>query len=255
MGVFLRFRASDATRFLSILSQTRARAPRRHALGQRFPATPCCGAHRLRHGIAVQAMVHYDHWRFAGDPSTWSWPGSSPPDLIREPFDALSCPLFLCACGGGKGEARRGYPRRWGPRRMTRRGTLRGHAGKDSEGTMYSNVNLFIEGAWRPAIGGKTLSVLNPATGEEIGTVAHAEKADLDLALAAAQKGFETWRKVSAHERYRLMRKAADILRSRAGDIATLMTMEQGKPLAESKGETLGGADVIDWLAEEGGRT
>jgi len=119
---------------------------------------------------------------------------------------------------------------------------------------MYSNVNLFIDGAWRPAIGGKTLSVLNPATGEAIGTVAHAEKADLDLALAAAQKGFETWRKVSAHERYRLMRKAADILRSRAGDIATLMTMEQGKPLAESKGETLAGADVIDWFAEEARR-
>jgi succinate-semialdehyde dehydrogenase/glutarate-semialdehyde dehydrogenase len=119
---------------------------------------------------------------------------------------------------------------------------------------MYSNVNLFIDGAWRPAIGGKTLSVLNPATGEPIGTVAHAEKADLDLALAAAQKGFETWRKVSAHERYRAMRKAADILRSRAGDIATLMTLEQGKPLAESKGETLAGADVIDWFAEEARR-
>ena len=120
---------------------------------------------------------------------------------------------------------------------------------------MYSNVNLFIDGAWKPAVAGKTLSVLNPATGEPIGTVAHAEKADLDLALAAAQKGFETWRKVSAHERYRLMRKAADILRSRAGDIATLMTMEQGKPLAESKGETLAGADVIDWFAEEARRT
>src|SRR5499427_3800122 len=119
---------------------------------------------------------------------------------------------------------------------------------------MYSNVNLFIDGAWKPAVAGKTLSVLNPATGEPIGTVAHAEKADLDLALAAAQKGFETWRKVSAHERYRLMRKAADILRSRAGDIATMMTMEQGKPLAESKGETLAGADVIDWFAEEARR-
>ncbi len=119
---------------------------------------------------------------------------------------------------------------------------------------MYPNVNLFIDGAWRPAISGKMLPVLNPATGEEIGAVAHAEKADLDLALAAAQRGFETWRKVSAHERYRLMRRAADILRSRAGDIATVMTMEQGKPLAESKGETLAGADVIDWFAEEARR-
>src|SRR6202521_5496944 len=119
---------------------------------------------------------------------------------------------------------------------------------------MYSNVNLFIDGAWKPAASGKTLPVLNPATGEPIGTVAHAEKPDLDLALAAAQKGFEAWRKVSAHERYRAMRKAADILRSRADDIAAVMTMEQGKPLVEAKGETLAGADVIDWFAEEGRR-
>ena len=55
---------------------------------------------------------------------------------------------------------------------------------------MYPNVNLYIDGAWKPAASGKTLPVLNPATGEPIGTVAHAEKADLDPALAAAQKGF-----------------------------------------------------------------
>ncbi len=119
---------------------------------------------------------------------------------------------------------------------------------------MYSNVNLFIDGAWKPAVSGKTLPVLNPATEETIGTVAHAEQADLDLALAAAQKGFETWRRVSAHERYRLMRRAADIMRSRADEIATLMTMEQGKPLVEAKGETLVGAEVIDWFAEEARR-
>src|SRR6516165_3157087 len=119
---------------------------------------------------------------------------------------------------------------------------------------MYQNVNLFIDGAWKPAASGKTLTVLNPATAEPLGTVAHAEKADLDAALAAAQNGFEAWRKVPPHERYRLMRKAADILRGRATEIATLMTMEQGKPLVESKGEMLAGADVIDWFAEEARR-
>ena len=62
--------------------------------------------------------------------------------------------------------------------------------------TTYSDVQLFIDGAWRPAASGKTLSVLNPATGEEIGKVAHAEKADLDAALAAAQKGFAALRSV-----------------------------------------------------------
>jgi succinate-semialdehyde dehydrogenase/glutarate-semialdehyde dehydrogenase len=119
---------------------------------------------------------------------------------------------------------------------------------------MYAHIDLFIDGAWRPAAGGKTLTVLNPATGEAIGTVAHAETADLDAALAAAEKGFAAWRKVSAHDRYRLMRKAADILRGRADDVARLMTMEQGKPLAEAKGETLLGADVMDWFAEEARR-
>jgi succinate-semialdehyde dehydrogenase/glutarate-semialdehyde dehydrogenase len=71
---------------------------------------------------------------------------------------------------------------------------------------MYSDVQLFIDGAWRPAASGKTLSVLNPATGEQIGTVAHAEKADLDAALAAAEKGFAAWRKVSAYDRYKVLR-------------------------------------------------
>ena len=119
---------------------------------------------------------------------------------------------------------------------------------------MYSDVQLFIDGAWRPAASGKTISVLNPATGEQIGTVAHAEKADLDAALAAAEKGFAAWRKVSAYDRYKTLRKAAEILRANAAEIATKMTMEQGKPLVEAKGETLAGADVIDWFAEEARR-
>jgi succinate-semialdehyde dehydrogenase / glutarate-semialdehyde dehydrogenase len=119
---------------------------------------------------------------------------------------------------------------------------------------MYSDVQLFIDGTWRPAVSGKVLTVINPATGEAIGNVAHAEKADLDLALAAAQKGFAAWRKVPAFERYKVLRKAAEILRANANEIATKMTMEQGKPLVEAKGETLAGADVIDWFAEEARR-
>ena len=119
---------------------------------------------------------------------------------------------------------------------------------------MYSDVQLFIDGTWRPAVSGKVLTVVNPATGEAIGNVAHAEKADLDLALAAAQKGFAAWRKVSAYERYKVLRKAAEILRANANEIATKMTIEQGKPVVEAKGETLAGADVIDWFAEEARR-
>lgn len=119
---------------------------------------------------------------------------------------------------------------------------------------MYPNVQLFIDGAWMPAASKKTIPVVNPATGEPIGTVAHAEKADLDRALEAAAKGFQQWRKVSAYERSKVMRKAAQLLRERAEKIAPLLTMEQGKPVGEAKMEALSCADVIEWFAEEGRR-
>lgn len=116
----------------------------------------------------------------------------------------------------------------------------------------YPNTQLFIHGQWREAAAGETLAVFNPATGQEIGRVAHARKADLDLALEAAQKGFETWRDMPAITRSKIMRAAAALLRERAGETARLLTLEQGKPLAEAKGEVLAGADIIDWFADEG---
>jgi succinate-semialdehyde dehydrogenase/glutarate-semialdehyde dehydrogenase len=119
---------------------------------------------------------------------------------------------------------------------------------------MYSDVLLFIDGQWTKAAGGRTIPVVNPATGEPIGTVAHAAISDLDRALEAADKGFRIWRKISAFDRSKLMRKAADLLRQRVDTIAPLLTLEQGKPLGDSKGETLAGADVIDWFAEEARR-
>src|SRR5579872_6363563 len=122
------------------------------------------------------------------------------------------------------------------------------------ETAMYANVLLFIDGQWTKAAGGRSIPVVNPATGEPIGTVAHADKSDLDRALEAADKGFRQWRKVSAFDRSKVMRKAANILRERADAIAPLLTMEQGKPLGDSKGEALAGADVIDWFAEEARR-
>ncbi len=118
----------------------------------------------------------------------------------------------------------------------------------------YPNTQLFINGQWQDAADGRTLAVINPATGKEIGRVAQAGKADLDLALAAAQKGFETWRDMTAADRSKVMRRAADLMRQRAGDIGRLLTQEQGKPLAEAKGEAMAAADIIEWFAEEGFR-
>src|SRR5262245_28289805 len=119
---------------------------------------------------------------------------------------------------------------------------------------MYPDVLLCINGTWTKAADGRTLPVVNPATEEVIGSVAHAGRADLDLALDAAAKGFLAWRKISAYERSKVMRKAADLLRERAENVAQLMTQEQGKPIAQARLETGAGADIIDWMAEEGRR-
>jgi len=119
----------------------------------------------------------------------------------------------------------------------------------------YPDVLLHINGTWRPALDGRTAPIVNPATEETLGTFAHADIADLDLALQAAEKGFKTWRNVSAFERSKIMRRAAAILRERSETVARYMTLEQGKPLAEARGETLNGADIIEWFAEEARRT
>jgi succinate-semialdehyde dehydrogenase / glutarate-semialdehyde dehydrogenase len=118
----------------------------------------------------------------------------------------------------------------------------------------YPNIELYINGAWTAGASGRTLPVVNPATGQEIGTVAYAERADLDRALEAAEHGFKAWRKVSAFERAKVMRRAAGLFRERAEQVAPLLTMEQGKPLFEAKQEVLAGADIIDWFAEEARR-
>lgn len=119
---------------------------------------------------------------------------------------------------------------------------------------MYQDVLLHIGGKWRAATGGKTIDIVNPATEEVIGRLAHATRADLDEALDHAARGFAAWRGMSAYERSKLLRKTADILRERAENIARILTMEQGKPLAEARAEMAGAADVLDWFAEEGRR-
>jgi succinate-semialdehyde dehydrogenase/glutarate-semialdehyde dehydrogenase len=119
----------------------------------------------------------------------------------------------------------------------------------------YSDVLLHIDGKWRGSSSGKTIAVLDPATEETIGTVAHADTADLDEALAAADRGFKQWRAVSSIDRAKVMHKAAALLRERADTIAVLMVREQGKTLVEAKGETLAAAEVIEWFAEEGRRS
>jgi succinate-semialdehyde dehydrogenase / glutarate-semialdehyde dehydrogenase len=119
----------------------------------------------------------------------------------------------------------------------------------------YPKVQLLIGGQWTDGTSGKSQDILDPSTGRSIGVVPHASKGDLDAALAAAQKGFDVWKKTSPFDRYKTMRKCADVIRQRAPDIAKIMSTEQGKPVAEALGETMLAGDLIDWFAEEARRT
>ena len=116
------------------------------------------------------------------------------------------------------------------------------------------DVLIYIDGQWAPGASGRTLPIVDPATGAEIGTVSHAERSDLERAATAAGKAFQSWKQVSAYERCAIMRKAADIFRSRGEDIARLLTQEQGKTLFEARLEVARGVDIIEWFAEEGRR-
>lgn len=117
---------------------------------------------------------------------------------------------------------------------------------------MYpKKIECFIDGQWRAGSDGRRGIVINPASGEEIGTVAHVSSADLDDALAAADRAFASWRNVPAWTRGTILRSVADLLRARAGQLATLLTLEQGKPLSEAKAEILAAAEVFDWCSEE----
>jgi succinate-semialdehyde dehydrogenase/glutarate-semialdehyde dehydrogenase len=118
---------------------------------------------------------------------------------------------------------------------------------------MYTSLEHYIDGNWvKPS--GKSQDVINPANSKSIGELGLASKGDLDKALAAVDKGFKTWRKVSAYERGKILRKAADLVRTRADEIAKVLTQEQGKVLAEAKLELVSAADIIDWFAGEGQR-
>jgi succinate-semialdehyde dehydrogenase/glutarate-semialdehyde dehydrogenase len=119
----------------------------------------------------------------------------------------------------------------------------------------YSDVKLFIAGKWRDGSSGETLPIIDPATEEEIGRLAKATTADLDEALASAEKGFRIWRDTPAYDRYEIMRKAAQLVRERAEDIAWHMTREQGKLYNDCVGEITRGSGIVDWFAEEARRT
>ena len=119
---------------------------------------------------------------------------------------------------------------------------------------MYQSYGLFIDGRWRQAADAATLPVVDPATEEEIGAIPVATPADLDDALRAAESGFQRWRRVSVNERAACLRRLAEGIRAREDEIARMVTLEMGKPLAEARAEVLATADQFEWNAEEAKR-
>jgi succinate-semialdehyde dehydrogenase/glutarate-semialdehyde dehydrogenase len=113
---------------------------------------------------------------------------------------------------------------------------------------------MYIDGKWCDAEGGGTLGVINPATEEVLAEVAYGGRADARRALEAAGRAMPAWMKLSAWDRGKILKKTADLMRERADAIARTLTLEQGKPLLESRAEVLHSADTFEWFAEEGKR-
>src|SRR5690625_4436003 len=112
----------------------------------------------------------------------------------------------------------------------------------------------YLGGQWVDADSGKTLEVKNPATGALIGTVPNMGAEETRRAIDVAQKAFQKWRRVPAKERAQILRRWFDLMMQHQEDLARLMTLEQGKPLAEARGEIAYGASYIEWYGEEAKR-
>jgi len=112
----------------------------------------------------------------------------------------------------------------------------------------------FIDGRWTPADSGGTLAVHNPATGKTLGVIPNMGAAEARRAIAAAAQALPSWAARTAKDRSIVLRRWFDLMLQHQEDLATLMTAEQGKPLAESKGEIAYAASFIEWFAEEGKR-
>jgi succinate-semialdehyde dehydrogenase/glutarate-semialdehyde dehydrogenase len=112
----------------------------------------------------------------------------------------------------------------------------------------------YLDGQWLEADGGQSIAVQNPATGETIGQVPKMGAAEAERAVAAAARTFPAWKAKSAKERAAILRRWFDLIMAHQQDLAIILTSEQGKPLAEAKGEIAYGASYIEWYAEEAKR-
>jgi succinate-semialdehyde dehydrogenase / glutarate-semialdehyde dehydrogenase len=116
------------------------------------------------------------------------------------------------------------------------------------------HADLFVDGAWRPSPSGRQLEIRDPASGELVGTTTVGTRDDAIAALEAARRAFRPWADAAARDRAEILRRAAALIRERIREIARVLTLEQGKPLADAHKEIAFGADVIEYYAEEATR-
>lgn len=112
----------------------------------------------------------------------------------------------------------------------------------------------YVDGAWVKADSGKTIDVINPATEEVIGTAPNLGAAETKRAIEAAEKAWKEWRNMLAADRAKILKKWADLQTEHLDDLCRILTVEQGKPLAQSKAEIQSGIAYVEWMAEEGRR-
>ena len=117
------------------------------------------------------------------------------------------------------------------------------------------DLALFIDGHWLRGGGRDEREIVDPATGEVIGRLPLATTADLDAALASSAKAFESWRAVSAWQRAAILRRAAQLIGERKSALAAVLTMDNGKPLADALGEIDRVVETVQWCSEEATRT
>jgi succinate-semialdehyde dehydrogenase/glutarate-semialdehyde dehydrogenase len=124
----------------------------------------------------------------------------------------------------------------------------------DQARATFQDLRLLIAGEWTRGTGGRAEPVIDPATEQPLGTLPHASQQDLGTAVEAAHQAFPAWSRCSALERRNILMEAAGLIRARVEHIAHVLTLEQGKPLAEARGEVTAAAEIFEWYAEESRR-
>ena len=117
-----------------------------------------------------------------------------------------------------------------------------------------TELKMYVNGEWKAALNGETISVTNPSTGKVVAKVPNGGRRETKEAIAAAEQAFKTWSKLTAQERGKYLKKLHDLMHEYKDQLAEIMSLEMGKPFTEAQGEVAFAASYLEWFAEEGRR-